>query len=169
LLVPLSPEPEARYEYRAGVDTVLGGLSLLGDDYLKKLKAGFDQRWVDVHETRGKRSGAYSSGAYGAPPVILMNWNGTMHDVFTLAHEAGHAMHSLLADRAQPFHLAGYPLFLAEVASTVNEVLLAWHLLSELREEGAFAGGRGGRADFSSSSPSSPSSPSVLGRFAILN
>lgn len=132
LLVPLSPEPEARYEYRAGVDEVLGGLSLLGDDYVEKLKAGFDARWVDVHETRGKRSGAYSSGAYGAPPVILMNWNGTMNDVFTLAHEAGHAMHSFLADENLPFHEAGYPIFLAEIASTVNEVLLTWSLLDAL-------------------------------------
>ena len=137
LLVPLSPEPEARYEYRSGVDEVLGGLSLLGDDYVGKLRAGFDQRWVDVHETRGKRSGAYSSGAYGAPPVILMNWNGTMNDVFTLAHEAGHAMHSLLADENLPFHEAGYPIFLAEIASTVNEVLLTWSLLESLPEEDA--------------------------------
>ena len=137
LLVPLSPEPEARYEYRAGVDEVLGGLSLLGADYVEKLRAGFDQRWVDVHETRGKRSGAYSSGAYGAPPVILMNWNGTMNDVFTLAHEAGHAMHSLLADENLPFHEAGYPIFLAEIASTVNEVLLTWSLLEALPDDDA--------------------------------
>jgi oligoendopeptidase F len=137
LLVPLSPEPEAQYEYRQGVEKVLSGLSLLGDDYVEKLRAGFDQRWVDVHETRGKRSGAYSSGAYGAPPVILMNWNGTMNDVFTLAHEAGHAMHSLLADENLPFHEAGYPIFLAEIASTVNEVLLTWSLLASLPEDDA--------------------------------
>lgn len=137
LLVPLSPEPEAQYAYRAGVDEVLGGLSLLGSDYVEKLRAGFDQRWVDVHETRGKRSGAYSSGAYGAPPVILMNWNGTMNDVFTLAHEAGHAMHSLLADENLPFHEAGYPIFLAEIASTVNEVLLTWSLLASLPDDDA--------------------------------
>jgi oligoendopeptidase F len=137
LLVPLSPEPEAQYEYREGVEKVLGGLNLLGEDYVEKLRAGFNQRWVDVHETRGKRSGAYSSGAYGAPPVILMNWNGTMNDVFTLAHEAGHAMHSLLADENLPFHEAGYPIFLAEIASTVNEVLLTWSLLESLPEDDA--------------------------------
>src|SRR5699024_6526921 len=90
----------------------------------------FDSRWVDVHETRGKRSGAYSWGAYGAPPVMLMNWNGTLSDVFTLAHEAGHAMHTFYSQRAQPFHLSGYPIFLAEIASTVNEVLLTWDLLN---------------------------------------
>lgn len=131
LLVPLSPEPEAQHEYRAGADLVLGGLDLLGEEYVNDLRAGFHGRWVDVHETKGKRSGAYSWGAYAAPPVILMNWNGTMNDVFTLAHEAGHAMHSFYADANLPFHLAGYPIFLAEIASTVNEVLLTWSLLAQ--------------------------------------
>ena len=131
LYVPLSPEPEQRYEYRDAVNIVLGGVGLLGERYVGDLRAGFDNRWVDVYETRNKRSGAYSSGAYGAPPVILMNWNGTISDLFTLAHEAGHAMHSLYADAAQPFHDAGYTIFLAEIASTVNEVLLTWHLLDQ--------------------------------------
>jgi oligoendopeptidase F len=145
LVVPLSPEPEQRHDYREGVDLVLGGLGLLGGDYVEDLRAGFAQRWVDVHETKGKRSGAYSSGAYAAPPVILMNWNGTMNDVFTLAHEAGHAMHSFYADANLPFHEAGYPIFLAEIASTVNEVLLTWSLLERTVED------------------------DVLGRFAILD
>ena len=137
LVVPLSPEPEQRYGYRQGVELVLGGLGLLGEDYVNDLRAGFARRWVDVHETKGKRSGAYSSGAYAAPPVILMNWNGTMNDVFTLAHEAGHAMHSFYADANLPFHEAGYPIFLAEIASTVNEVLLTWSLLEETAEDDA--------------------------------
>src|SRR4051812_24872118 len=132
LLVPLSPEPEQRHDYRDGVELVLGGLGLLGEDYVDDLRTGFGRRWVDVHETKGKRSGAYSSGAYAAPPVILMNWNGTMNDVYTLAHEAGHAMHSLYSDANLPFHTAGYPIFLAEIASTVNEVLLTWKLLADL-------------------------------------
>ena len=110
---------------------------LLGEDYVDDLRTGFEQRWVDVHETKGKRSGAYSSGAYAAPPVILMNWNGTMNDVFTLAHEAGHAMHSFYADANLPFHEAGYPIFLAEIASTVNEVLLTWSLLEQTAEDDA--------------------------------
>ncbi len=131
LYVPLSPESERRYDYREAVEIVLGGLYPLGERYVADLRAGFDGRWVDVHETKGKRSGAYSWGTYAAPPVILMNWNGTINDVFTLAHEAGHAMHSFYADAAQPFHDAGYPIFLAEIASTVNEVLLTWHLLDE--------------------------------------
>ncbi len=135
LRVPLAPIPERRYDYREAVEIVLDGLRLLGDRYVEDLATGFDTRWVDVHETKGKRSGAYSWGAYGAPPVILMNWNGTLNDVFTLAHEAGHAMHSYYADAAQPYHDAGYPIFLAEIASTVNEVLLTWHLLGETAGE----------------------------------
>lgn len=131
LQVPLSEEPERTYSYREAVEIVLAGLAPLGEQYVADLRRGFDQRWVDVYETKGKRSGAYSWGAYGSPPVMLMNWNGTIRDVFTLAHEAGHAMHSFYADAAQPYHDAGYPIFLAEVASTVNEVLLTWHLLDQ--------------------------------------
>jgi oligoendopeptidase F len=145
LVVPLSPQPERRHAYREGVELVLGGLGLLGERYVSDLRHGFEQRWVDVHETKGKRSGAYSWGAYAAPPVILMNWNGTMNDVFTLAHEAGHAMHSFYADANLPFHDAGYPIFLAEIASTVNEVLLTWSLLDATPED------------------------DLLGRFAILD
>jgi len=135
LSVPLSPEPERLYTYREAVEIVLGGLSLLGDRYVSDLRAGFDARWVDVYETKGKRSGAYSSGAFASPPVILMNWNGTISDVFTLAHEAGHAMHSHYADETQAYHDAGYSIFLAEIASTVNEVLLGWHLLDQTPAE----------------------------------
>ena len=134
LRVPLAPEPKRRYGYREAVDIVLGGLGQLGERYVSDLRAGFDSRWVDVHETKGKRSGAYSWGVYGSPPVMLMNWNGTLTDVFTLAHEAGHAMHTYYAQAAQPIQYAGYPIFLAEIASTVNEVLLSWYLLG--REEG---------------------------------
>ena len=131
LQVPLSPEPERRYPYREAVEIVVAGLGPLGEGYAADLRQGFERRWVDVYETKGKRSGAYSWGAYGAPPVILMNWNGTIGDVFTLAHEAGHAMHSFYADAAQPFHAAQYPIFLAEIASTVNETLLNWHLVGQ--------------------------------------
>src|ERR687889_1163195 len=137
LLVPLSPEEEQLHDYSQGVDLVLGGLGLLGEDYVDDLRTGFARRWVDVHETKGKRSGAYSSGAYAARPVILMNWNGTMNDVFTLAHEAGHTMHSYYADANLPFHEAGYPIFLAEIASTVNEVLLTWSLLEQTAADDA--------------------------------
>jgi oligoendopeptidase F len=145
LYVPLSPEPESRYEYREAVELVLDGLGALGPRYVEDLRTGFASRWVDVYETKGKRSGAYSSGAYGAPPVMLMNWNGTISDVFTLAHEAGHSMHSFYSDQVNAFHDAGYPIFLAEIASTVNETLLNWSLIER-----------------------TPASD-ALGRFALLN
>jgi oligoendopeptidase F len=135
LYVPLAPQPERRYDTKEARALVLESLRPLGDDYVRDLAAGFDARWVDWHETKGKRSGAYSWGVYSLPPVILMNWNGTEDHVFTLAHEAGHAMHSLYADLAQPFHDAGYSLFTAEIASTVNEVLMTWHLLRETPPE----------------------------------
>jgi oligoendopeptidase F len=135
LRVPLAKETRRTYEYREAVDIVLAGASALGERYVSDLRTGFWSRWVDVHETKGKRSGAYSWGVYGSPPVMLMNWNGTLFDVFTLSHEAGHAMHTFYANASQPFHNAGYPIFLAEIASTVNEVLLTWHLLdSEVGE-----------------------------------
>jgi len=140
LRVPLARESRSEYGYRDAVEIVLQGVGALGDQYVNDLRNGFDSRWVDVHETKGKRSGAYSWGVYGSPPVMLMNWNGTLSDVFTLAHEAGHAMHSYYANGAQPFHLAGYPIFLAEIASTVNEVLLTWHLLGT--DEGKDPAGR---------------------------
>jgi oligoendopeptidase F len=130
LYVPLSPAVPRRFEYREAVATVLDGVGLLGDHYVSDLRSGFESRWVDVHETVNKQSGAYSGGVWGSPPLILMNWNGTLSDVFTLAHEAGHSMHSFYANAAQPFHLANYPIFMAEIASTVNEVLMNWHLRS---------------------------------------
>jgi oligoendopeptidase F len=131
LRVPLAPESRKKYSYRDAVEIVLSGLDALGEHYVNDLREGFNSRWVDVHETKGKRSGAYSWGAYGAPPVMLMNWNSTLSDVFTLAHEAGHSMHSFYAEKAQPIQYADYSIFLAEIASTVNEVLLSWHLLNQ--------------------------------------
>lgn len=131
LRVPLAPTPKKEYSYGEGKEIVLNGLGALGEQYVSDLRNGFNARWVDVHETKGKRSGAYSWGAYGAPPVMLMNWNGTLNDVFTLAHEAGHSMHSFYAEGAQPIQYASYSIFLAEIASTVNEVLLSWHLLGQ--------------------------------------
>ncbi|MCO5215312.1 MAG: oligoendopeptidase F [Thermomicrobiales bacterium] len=129
--VPLTPESKVIYSFDQGRDIVLNGLGALGETYVNDLRDGFSSRWVDIHETKGKRSGAYSWGTYGAPPVMLMNWNGTLNDVFTLAHEAGHSMHSFYAQEAQPIQYAGYSIFLAEIASTVNEVLLNWHLLNQ--------------------------------------
>ncbi len=107
---------------------VLGALAPLGPAYIEVLDAGFDNRWIDVWPSTGKRSGAYSNGAvYGTHPFILMNWNGNFDSVTTLAHECGHAMHSHLANQAQPFPTADYSIFVAEVASTFNEALLYRH------------------------------------------
>lgn len=138
--VPLSELPSTTYTWAEAVEIVCAGLAPLGEEYVEQLRLGLTtSRWTDVHETKGKRSGAYSWGAYGSHPVILMNWNGTLSDVFTLAHEAGHAMHTFLADRAQPYQTAHYPIFLAEIASTLNEVLLTWHLLGQIPESDAMA------------------------------
>ena len=131
----LATLPERRYSFDDAVEIVLNGVQLLGDRYRNDLESGFKSRWVDVHETKGKRSGAYSWGTYDAGPVILMNWNGTLDHVYTLTHEAGHAMHSLYSSKSQPYHDAHYPIFLAEIASTVNEVLLTWDLLAKTPED----------------------------------
>ena len=132
--VPLSIEPDRTYDYPEACEMTLEGVAPLGEQYVNDLRDGFANRWVDVRESKGKTSGAYSWGAYGVHPVILMNWAGTLDTVFTLAHEAGHAMHSKLAQAAQPYHYAGYSIFTAEIASTVNEVLLTWNLLDKLPE-----------------------------------
>jgi oligoendopeptidase F len=138
--VPLSQLPAVHYSWNEAIDVVCDGLAAMGGEYVSRMRAGLTTgRWVDVHETRGKRSGAYSWGAYGSHPVILMNWNGTLAEVFTLAHEAGHAMHSALADAEQSYHDAQYPIFLAEIASTLNEVLLTWHLLGKIPSADAMA------------------------------
>ena len=128
--VPLAELDEKEVTYREAVATTLEGLAPLGERYLSDLRAGLERgRWVDVHETANKRSGGYNVGAYGAPPYILMNWSGTRQDLYTLAHEAGHAMHGFYSNAAQPYTTADYTIFSAEVASTVNETLLTWHLL----------------------------------------
>ena len=133
--VPLSELPEANYNYDQAVEMVLSAVKPLGAEYVERLGAGLRGRWVDQRESKGKASGAYSWGTYRVHPVILMNWNGTLDTVFTLAHEAGHAMHSLLASEAQPFHYAGYSIFTAEIASTVNEVLMTWDILDKTPED----------------------------------
>jgi len=124
LYVPIVPEVEDAYTYEQGVETVLRTLAPLGDDYGSVLTGAFDSRWVDVYENKGKSSGAYSWGVYGVHPFMLLNWVGRLDDVFTLAHEVGYAMHSHFSSATQPYTYAGYTLFVAEVASTVNELLV---------------------------------------------
>lgn len=122
---------EKKYSYDEGVKIVLNALEILGDDYLTSLKKAFEERWIDVYETTGKRSGAYSSGTtYGVHPYVMLNWTNLLTDVFTLAHEMGHNMHSYFTGLTQPYHYANYSIFLAEVASTFNESLLLDYLIS---------------------------------------
>jgi oligoendopeptidase F len=131
--VPLVPEIETRFSFDQAVEMVLGALAPLGKQYVDVLAEGLRAgRWCDRYETKGKRSGAFSSGSYGAPPYILMNYKEDVFaDVYTLAHEAGHSMHSWFAQNSQLFQDYEYPIFLAEVASTFNEELLTHHLLEQ--------------------------------------
>lgn len=124
LYVPIVPEVDQEYSYNEAVDLVLSGLQPLGSDYVRALGSGLDSRWTDIYENKGKTSGAYSWGVYGVHPYILLNWSSQLRDVFTLAHEVGHAMHSHYTFEAQPYVYGRYTLFVAEVASTVNELLL---------------------------------------------
>jgi oligoendopeptidase F len=109
--------------------TVLEGLAPMGEDYVELLKKARRERWIDVYESTGKRSGGYSWGVYGHPAFILLNFNGTLSETFTIAHELGHSMHSYFSDNALPYNAAQYKIFVAEIASTVNETLLINHLL----------------------------------------
>jgi oligoendopeptidase F len=133
--VPLVPELQTNFTFDEAVDLVLEALSPLGSEYVAELKRGLHSRWVDRYETKGKRSGAFSSSSYGNPPYILMNYKADVFsDVFTLAHEAGHSMHSWFAQKHQLFQDYGYPIFLAEVASTFNEELLTHYLLKKAQD-----------------------------------
>ena len=109
-------------------------LAPLGEDYLRMLNEGFANRWIDVYENQGKRSGAYSSGVYGVHPYVLLNYTDTLSDAFTLVHEMGHALHSYLSNTHQSPTYASYKIFVAEVASTCNEALLIHHLLDGTQE-----------------------------------
>ena len=130
LYVPMVAAADRRYTYEEAKSIVLEGLAPLGEEYLSLLKQGFDSRWIDVYENEGKRSGAYSWGTYGSHPYVLLNFHGTLNDVFTLAHEMGHSLHSWFSDQALPYVDAGYKIFVAEVASTCNEALLNRYLLA---------------------------------------
>lgn len=131
LYTPLVPELQKDIPYEEGKEIVLEGLGCLGKDYQALLQKAMNERWIDVYENEGKRSGAYSWGTYGTQPYILLNYGNTFQDVFTLAHELGHSMHSYLSWQNQPYPYASYTIFLAEVASTTNEALLMHHLLKK--------------------------------------
>jgi oligoendopeptidase F len=130
--VPLVPEIESRVTFDEAIENILAAFEPLGPEYTTALSEGLRGRWCDRYETKGKRSGAFSSGSFGAPPYILMNYKSDVFsEVYTLAHEAGHSMHTWFAQRSQTFQDYDYPIFLAEVASTFNEELLTHHLLEE--------------------------------------
>lgn len=135
LYVPIAGEADRRYSFEEAKSMVKKGLAPLGEEYLSLLEEGFSDRWIDVYENEGKRSGAYSWGAYGFHPYVLLNFQGTLNDVFTLAHEMGHAIHSWYSDHSQPYTYAGYKIFVAEVASTCNEALLIRSLLKECTDQ----------------------------------
>lgn len=131
LYVPLIGDVDDKIAYADAQETVLAALAPLGEEYVNALREGFKSRWVDVMPNKGKASGAYSGGCYGTNPFMLLNWQGNIDSMFTLAHEAGHSMHSFFARLTQPFHYSDYTMFVAEVASTTNEALLAHYLLSK--------------------------------------
>ncbi|KQL18685.1 oligoendopeptidase F [Cytobacillus solani] len=135
LYTPLVKDVKMEVKYDEAKELILKGLAPLGDDYLNVLKEGFDNRWVDVHENKGKRSGAYSSGTYGTNPYILMNWQDNVNNLFTLAHEFGHSVHSYYTRKSQPYPYGNYSIFVAEVASTCNESLLNDYLLKTIDDE----------------------------------
>jgi oligoendopeptidase F len=132
MYVPLVPSVEIHMTFEEAVEAVIASVAPLGKEYQETLEIGLQkENWVDRFENRHKRSGAYSSGCYDSFPYILMNYRGILRDVFTLAHEAGHSMHSLMSNKNQPYQYSRYPIFVAEVASTFNEELLMDFLLKK--------------------------------------
>jgi len=130
LFVPLVKDVEKTFTFEEARDIVLDALSILGPDYQKVLQTAFSQRWIDVYPNKGKTPGAYASGIFNLHPYSLLNFTGTMDDIFTIAHELGHVMHSYYSNRTQPYVDSDYVIFTAEVASTVNEYLLYRYFLN---------------------------------------
>lgn len=131
LYTPIVADQDIEIEYEDAKKLALEALAPLGEDYRKLLEEGFQNHWIDVYETPGKRSGAYSAGPYGTHPYVLLNYTDTLNDVFTLVHEMGHALHSYQSNKTQSITYANYVIFVAEVASTCNESLLMQYLLSQ--------------------------------------
>lgn len=135
IYTPLIQDVEMKITYEEAKDYVLKGLEPLGQDYIQIVKEGFENRWIDVVENKGKRSGAYSSGSYSTNPYILLNWQDSVNDMFTLAHELGHSVHSYYTRKTQPYRYGNYSIFVAEVASTCNEALLNDYMIKNLEDE----------------------------------
>ena len=134
LNAPISHEPEHSYTFDEAVELALKALAPLGEEYCANFRKGIADRWVDIYENKGKRKGAYSWGSYGTNPYVLLNFDGTLHDVFTLVHEMGHSLHSYYSQNNQPQVYADYTILLAEVASTTNEALLLEYLLTHSQD-----------------------------------
>lgn len=135
MYVSLVEGAELKLNYDEAYEYVIKGLAPLGKEYQALLKKGHDERWIDVEETEGKRSGAYSTGAYGVHPYVLLNYQPELDNIFTVAHEMGHSLHTHFSNANQPYAKADYKIFVAEVASTVNEVLLLKYMLSNSNDE----------------------------------
>jgi oligoendopeptidase F len=133
--VPMVEGESPEVPYDQACEWVEAAVAPLGEDYQARLAEGLDSRWIDVYETEGKKTGAYSSGTYDSQPYILMNYQDDVESLYTLAHELGHSLHSELASETQPYHYYQYEIFIAEIASTVNETLLTHHLLDVVDDE----------------------------------
>lgn len=136
IYLPLATEEDKKITYDEGKEIILKGLTPLGDEYLEIIKEAFDNNWIDVYPQPGKRPGAYSSGSYDTEPYILMNYTDNLDSVFTLAHELGHSVHSYYSRKNNDFLYSGYTIFVAEVASTTNELILLDYLMKNATSDG---------------------------------
>ncbi|WP_266078796.1 oligoendopeptidase F [Haladaptatus caseinilyticus] len=134
IYMPMTDSKSPDLDYDQAVEYVVDAVGALGEDYQSRVADGIDSRWIDVYETQDKRSGAYSGGTYDTQPFILMNYQDDVTSMYTLAHELGHSLHSQLTSETQPYVYGGYEIFVAEVASTVNEALLTHHLLETVED-----------------------------------
>jgi len=135
LYAPLVPEAKMEIPYDSAMNMIASALAPLGEDYVEDLRMGFDSRWIDVYETEGKRSGAYSWGTYSTHPYILLNYNNTLENMFTVCHEMGHCLHRFYTNRNEPYIYGGHTIFNAEVASTTDEALLMQYLLDNVKDK----------------------------------
>ncbi|GAK47169.1 oligoendopeptidase F [Secundilactobacillus oryzae JCM 18671] len=134
MYTPITGEPSLSYTYEEAKATALDALKVFGDDYVSHVKEAFDSRWIDVTENKGKRSGAYSGGAYDTAPYMLLNWQDDLDNLYTLVHEMGHSMHSWYTRHNQPYQYGDYSIFVAEIASTTNENILTDYLLEKYQD-----------------------------------
>ena len=133
--VNLEQQNDKKYTFEEAKDIVLDVVKVFGDDYVSNIKRAFSERWIDVYPNKGKRGGAYSAGSYDTVPYVLLNFQGNYHDVSTVAHELGHSMHTYYSNKNNPYNYSNYKIFVAEVASTVNEMLLNYYMLDHLEDK----------------------------------